>query len=442
MKKKVEWYMNSLVNLHIDNHCNLVGKGHTAEQIYEMIKDIPVEVVQVSLYGNLGTNVTYHSEKLPELNHPELGDWDTARVWREAVLKAGKRFHAYINTRGCRLDTTHPHWLARDAEGNPNPFNGGHDMCARPSVDGKGFLESYLIPIIDEISSKYSPGGYWVDGDFCRAIVCYCRNCTAAWRDKTGKDHPPVSIDDPGWEEWVRFELERKDAYKKMMADTMHRHNPDATYSSNHSWKNNYAPGKKPKDARSAPEWVDVLSADLTHGDSIELTRLLALFLSAEEDTGYDIMHLVNVDPAFVPEVNVCDNRSPQKILQLGSITMSCGAPWFLWAFKESIVTSGALERMNFCANFVVDRKDALGLSRSANQTAVLLSEKSWEAKMPGPDTENEEIVQSNRWALSLQDACYGVDIINEHQLGSADSRYRTILVVNQAVVSDRKSVV
>jgi len=60
-----DWYWDSLVNLHIDNHSRLVGKGKTADEIAALLKPLPVDIIQVSAYGSDGAMTTYPSSASP-----------------------------------------------------------------------------------------------------------------------------------------------------------------------------------------------------------------------------------------------------------------------------------------------------------------------------------------------------------------------------------------
>lgn len=50
-----------------------------------MIRDLPVDLIQVSAYGATGDNVTYPTARLPKLLNPHLAGHDTLTLWRDAA---------------------------------------------------------------------------------------------------------------------------------------------------------------------------------------------------------------------------------------------------------------------------------------------------------------------------------------------------------------------
>lgn len=417
-----EWYWSSLVNLHIDNHGGLVGKGKTADEIAAELRKLPVDIVQVSAYGADGAKATYPSKLLPR---DDLDGWDTLGVWKAAAEKAGKRFHVYINTRGLTVTATHPDWVQRDAAGKGKGRNNGLDTCARPSADGSGYLESLLLPLLEEIMSQYRPDGIWVDGDHARTRTCYCKHCQAAWHALTGKAEPPTDSTDPDWPRWLALEQERYDEYRRKMSEVIHRVHPQAFYTSNHSWKKATHIFEK-DDPRSAPDFADTISADLSHGQALWITRSKALFLSAEQNTPWDIMHLI-----YRPQ-----EISRQRVLQQGAVTIAHGGSWFLWSPGGDPLAPDAFTRALECAQFVRDRAPALGRTTSINPIAVLLSETAWQEERVGGKAGFAGLAEAQHWAMMLEDACSGVDLLNETDLARPLGQYRLIVVPNQRAVS------
>lgn len=417
-----DWYWNSLVNLHMDNHGLSVGKGRTVADVAERLSRLPVDIVQVSAYGADGARTTYPSALLP--GDPD--GWDTLAVWGQAARAAGKRFHVYVNTRGLALTRQRPEWTQLDAAGRGHGRKGGLDACPRLSPDRAGYLEALLRPLLEEVMTRYRPDGIWVDGDHARTRTCYCPHCVAAWRADVADQPPPTDRTSREWPRWLAFQQERYDDYRRQMAEIVHRIHPPAFYTSNHAWKRVDGPPDK-NDPRSAPAFADTISADLSHGQALRSTRLKALFLSAERTTPWDLMHLI-YRPGEI---------SRHRVLQQGAITLAHGGSWFLWRpGNGDPLAEAPFARAMECAQFVRARAAALGRSESANPVAVLISETAWERERTGGCEGWADLDAPGHWALAIEDACVGVDLINEADFAAASSSYRAILVPNQREVA------
>ena len=394
----MNWYLDTKMNIHIDNHSRIVGKGMAIGEIERKISDTKAETLQISAYGAVGNRVTYPSRALPYLNYPDDEAFDTVGLFEKVARSLGIRFFIYINTRGFLLDKDHIDWIQRDAAGAGSNFRDGNDMCCRAAADGSGYLETILLPLLCELTEVYQPDGFWVDGDHAKSETCYCPNCVKAWQP-VQNEKPPQNPADPGWSHWYQINATRRDEYRRMMARAVHAIKADTLYCSNHSYWNVYTPSRRNIDPRLPESWVGYTSADLSHGDAITQTRLSAMQLSSLAGTGHDIMHLVG------------ERISQRRFLQQGALTVSSGSPWFVWASSSFVDQPDIQERVEYCTAFIRDRESVLGRSTSANPVAVLVSESEWEAARVNqkPFTRIRQAIVT---ALSLQDYGFPVDII------------------------------
>jgi len=262
-----------------------------------------------------------------------------------------------------------------------------------------------------------------MDGDWnINNDVCWCDNCKKTWQSRTGKSTVPEGPNDPDWPAWLRLHYDLVFEYRKMVANTIHDIHPSCMYTSNGGWRSeplrsSLDPRRSFDDPRSAPEYVGTLSHDYSHHDALKRTRLAAMGFSAEEETPHDNMHLV-----VNPEISM------PRVRQEAGLTMAGGSAWFMWS-REGVIQNQ--DREKDCARFVRDRSDVLGRSRSRNPIAVLTSETSWERqRMDGKDDYWTAATIENV-ALALQDARFGVDLINEHILNSRISNYRALVIAD-----------
>lgn len=411
-----DWYWESIVNLHIDNHSRPVGKGFTIEELTDMVRDIPVTMIQVSALGNPGVQTTFPSEILPNSG----GDWDTPGAWKQVADNLGRKFCIYMNSLGLHAAEEHPEWMRRKADGSGYPQRKGFRMCVKKSPDDDGFLDKRLLPIVKEVMTTYMPDGIWMDGDWnIKQNICWCHNCKKVWELKTGKTAVPVSPDDPDWPAWLRLHIERINDYHKIVADAVHEINPACMYSSNGGWRLGANPDVDPN---SAPEYTGTYTHDLSRNNAMNRSRVYSMALSPERETPHDIMHLITA-----PDEQITLPRLRQE----AGLTMAGGSAWFMWVSGATIVNESAQERAKTCAEFVRERNAVLGRTYSQNPVAVLSSETSWEREFMDGKDDYYEGRSIDFTAMALQDAHFGVDIPNEHILHSGWSNYRTIVVPN-----------
>lgn len=415
-----DWYWESRVNLHIDNHGNPVGKGYTIEQLTAAIRDISVTMLQVSALGFDGLRTTYPSAILPSSGGD---DWDTPGVWKQVAENLDLKFGIYINSMGLRQWQQYPEWMRRKADGSGYDQREHFRLCVKPTVGNDGWLETVLLPIVSEVVTRYRPDGIWMDGDWnINNDVCWCHNCKKTWQTRTGKSTVPEGPDDPAWPAWLRMHYDLVFEYRQLVAATIHAIHPACMYTSNGGWRSESVrssadPRRSFDDPRSAPAYVGTLSHDYSHHDALKRTRLAAMSFSAEEDTPHDNMHLV-----VNPEISV------SRVWQEAGLTLAGGSAWFMWS-RESILENQDIEIAS--ARFVRDRSAILGRSRSQNRIAVLTSETSWERQRMDGELEYWTPATIENAALALQDAGFGVDLINERILNSRISNYRALVIAD-----------
>jgi len=408
-----DWYRSSIVNLHFDNHSRLFGQGMSVDEIVEMLRPLRVSMIQVSARSNGGA--TYPTKAGVPVKG--AGEYDTLAVWREVTRRLGTRLGIYMNTIGDKplLDANPGKWRRVNAAGVVS----GDQVCILPSVTGTGYLEQVHIPQVLEIVERYDPDSFWFDGDWSIREPCYCAECVAAWRKETGKDDPPKSAEDADWPRWLALFQRRQDEYKRAVADAIHGANPRCMYTSNWSWIAAHS------DPRTAPDWVDTLSADVGAGTSQGATRWLrstVLYLQAQ-NTPYDML------PAIYPK----PVRSLPRMIQECGLTMAGGAVCYLWLnnLNERQMMHGRT-----CVDFVRAREAVLGPTESASPTAVLVSETGWAREVRGGEKGFWQRDAALAAALSLQEAHYALDLVNEETLRARAGQYSLVVIPDQRAVA------
>jgi hypothetical protein len=169
-KPRNDWYRNSLVNIHCDNHSVLLGKGVPLEELVEAFRGVPVTMIQVSAQSN--GYATYPTKV--GLNNPNADGYDTLATFKQVTQQLGKKLCIYMSVDRRPLQVKdHPEWAMRTARGEIT-INGDPCICNRPNREQKGYLYEQFLPQIKEIIARYDPDGFWFDGDYILTKPCWC----------------------------------------------------------------------------------------------------------------------------------------------------------------------------------------------------------------------------------------------------------------------------
>ena len=380
-EQRQEWYWDSVASIHFDNGGRTLARGMSPELLTRELRAIPIDMIQVAAYGGDGMHTGFPSQTSPKGFAPQ-DPWDSLSIWSDVARETGKRFHIYAHT----FNGVTPEGLA---DANPH-YRGGQF-----SAGYQRFMEEVNLPILREALDRYGPRGVWVDGS--ERLV-----------------HDPVG-------------------YRQQIAEIVHQHNSAAMMTFNHSWMN-LACGDP--DPSTPPSYVDTVSFDrVPTGGGLDHSRAQGMFYSSLAAVPHDMMH--------------CLDRRGQTYedsLPGGGLAMASGGSWFLWVDNngsgEGFLES--LARARKAAEWANLRKPALGRTRSANQTAVLVSETQWReggttygALGPAGLAWDDDVPLLQACAMSLQDQGFLVDIVNEETLVQYGNLYQRVFVPGNPRLSE-----
>lgn len=404
---RTEWYRQSLVNVHFDNHSCLLGRGQTAAELDTMLGQLHCGMIQVSAQSS-GT-ATYPTAV--GLVHPLDPGYDTLGVFARIARSQNKKFCIYMSS--CLREQElkqHPEWNLIGADGKPAGSRPGQTMCQRPNRVRRGYLYERFLPQIEELIRKYNPDGFWFDGDYVYdRQPCWCPNCLAEWKADTGLEAPRDERS-PHWARWNAWSLDRHREYLRATAAAIHAASPKAIYTSNWSWAWN---------AQPVPREADTLSGDAW---SIQQVHSVVQRWGAQR-TPWDIMSFCAPESRSMVRGGHRFAYSLQRTLQEGALTMASGGVWFLWPFGPEVSTYGIDTARGLIA-YLRDRQPAIGPSESCAQVAVLDSETSL-----ARGGESGVLSAVHQVARSLAESGYLTDVVNEQTFCEAAARYSVAVV-------------
>lgn len=415
--------------LHNDTHGYLFGKDKTDEELYNMVKDLNVDYVNISAYGEDGGYFTYPSKLVPEMNNPNADGFDQLAKWKRVLEKAGKKFFVYFNRWGEEQAVVHPEWKRINSKGeNVTAFGKMIIPCIYPSKNGDGFLERVMGQSLGEIQKKYNPLGYWLDGG-ARAENCYCESCKYFYTLYTGRTEIPFSPNDEGFSEYSAIQLLRYDQHIKYLTGIIHSVNPTATIGVNGGFLYNY--GDKWIDFRGVPDGitVDYDTRDISTGPVMQSTRVLSQMYGVDKEVTSQIMHCIlpnkdrNSDEFASTKINMIS----------GALSISRGAGWQLWSGGASFIKVPEMrETIGYLVDYFKKRKGGYGKSISANKVATVLSEEDLMYGQFNNILNYSEYQYAQALAMAIHDCGYGVDVLNINFLMKQAEDYDVILIFNQ----------
>jgi hypothetical protein len=404
---RTEWYRQSLVNVHFDNHSCLLGHEQTPAELEAMLSQLQCTMIQVSAQSS-GT-ATYPTAVA--LVHPQDPNYDTLAVFARIARAQNKKFCIYMSS--CLRERElkeHPQWNLIGPDGKPAGSRPGQTMCQRPNRARRGYLYERFLPQIEEIIRKYDPDGFWFDGDYVyERQACWCPNCLAEWKADTGLDAPRDERS-PHWARWNAWSRARHREYLRVTGQAIHAASPKAIYTTNWSWAWNPEPVLHEADTLSGDAW------------SIQQVHSAVQRWGAQR-TPWDIMSFCAPESRSMVRGGHRFAYSLQRTLQEGALTMASGGVWFLWPFGPAVTTYGIDTTRSLIA-YLRDRQPAIGPSESCAQVAVLDSETSF-----AQGGESGILSAAHQVARSLAESGYLTDVVNEQTFGESAARYAVVVV-------------
>ena len=178
-----QWLRETPVAIVEENELPMWGDP---QQIVDALREMGASLARYPAIG-WGAHFYGESEFLPK--YPFLdADQDLFGDVTRAMRRNEIRVMAYCHYGVLypEFDKTHPHWLSRDAGGDPIPWGGGghRTVCLF-----HGDFVRCMRGAIGEVVDKYSPDVVYLDGPgwYCD---CYCDDCRAAYEERYGEPMP------------------------------------------------------------------------------------------------------------------------------------------------------------------------------------------------------------------------------------------------------------
>ncbi|MBD3419223.1 MAG: hypothetical protein GF398_03795 [Chitinivibrionales bacterium] len=427
------------VGLHYDLHALPsdpdLGKRTSTPDLLPQFEQLNVDFYQTDCKGHPG--YTSWFSKTPEASIAGGMKKDALAGWRNATSKLNKPLHCHYSGIWDRAATErHPEWSVvskfKDVPMDPNGQNAGAPpeqiICPRSP-----YLEELMIPQMLELIDNYDVDGFWIDGDLWAVVPCYCKRCTAAFREQTGIKKPPVSEKDTNWTTWINFVRESFEEFVTRYCDAVHNHKSGILVCSN--WLQTF---RNPGEPRVPTDWI---SGDNTWVFGLDDSRCEARFISTR-GKHWDIMLW-----AFYKMYAMTDMKSPwvakppQMLQQEAAVVTALGGSIQIYensfGVRDGRLIPWHVEDIKKTIQFVKKRQKFCQHTETIPQIVVLHSEHHARAHMGHNLMWGVDLTSVRGATLALLENHYGVDLMDEWALRQHLANYPAVIAPEQTDMTD-----
>ena len=158
---------------------------------------------------------------------PILGKRDLYAEFAQAAKKHGLKWAAYIAPLEIEsMAGETDDWQQRNADGRKTCENQGGLRRTFFCWNAPG-LRGLFANMLAEISAKYHPHGFYIDGVLIIHTACYCETCKALFRKETGKEIPlKPAWNSPDWFTYIRWRNRTTAGAARMIHEAVHKVDP------------------------------------------------------------------------------------------------------------------------------------------------------------------------------------------------------------------------
>ncbi len=252
--KRSESFLGIHFDFHASDDCAEIGKDVDREMVAYILELVKPDYVQCDCKGHPGQSSypTKVGNAAPGFVKDQL------KIWREVTAEHGVAL--YLHYSGVWDEAAvkkHPGWARMNEKGEVDN--------RLTSVFGP-YVDSLLIPQLQELLDEYQVDGVWVDGECWAQERDYRPAVLQAFQQQTGIQEIPRKMDDPHWFEFSQFNRQGFRDYLNHYVTVIHQTHPSFQIASNWSYSS-FMP--EPVTVN-----VDFISGDYSAKNSFNSARL------------------------------------------------------------------------------------------------------------------------------------------------------------------------
>jgi hypothetical protein len=400
------------------------------EQVERLLGEVKPDAVVYLVKGSPGfvPYPTSYDNGLPYLVAGH--DPDPLDHLRQITHRLGIRLvFGYNGLMDMRAGDFRPDWRQVNSTGNVYPHRA---LCVN-----SGYVEELLLPQLAEIQERYSPDGFWMDGENWAIGPCYCNACLTEYQ-MLHAGSAPLNPRDEHWARWIEFHRESFRRYVSRVSRYLHDHGIDCVYCSSGAWSSNQ-PEALPDSSGSGP---NRLSREIQPAYNLRASGLEARLLDSR-GIGFDLLYwnrvsarpkaigTLSAQPAYAKSLEHLAQEVSVALASGGRVTLGIAVP------SDDLLPEGQHDVAGQVAAFVRERAEWSIESESAAVVAILHSAATHRKAGNGlfdPGPSLDRIRGAHQALLELH--CPH-DILDEHTLLQRLDRYQVIILPEQVALEN-----
>jgi len=400
---------DSFFGIHFDLHAgeNITDAGRTLtfEMIDTFLLRVKPDFIQIDCKGHPGissypTEVGFHVKGF---------DKDPLKLFREVTAK--NNVALYMHFSGIWDDKVvqqHPDWAVVKANG---ARSGQKVSFFSP------YSETYMIPQLKELSSRYDVDGAWIDGECWAVEPDYGEASLSRFTLETGITEIPRERSDRYYPEFMEYTRALFREHLNKYINAIHLYNPGFQITSNWAYSS-----LMPEKVNTE---VDYLSGDVTPQNGVYRSAYEARCL-APQGKPWDLMAWgFSWNGGDMPMSIKSAAQLKQEAAQI--IAMGGGVQFYFQQNRDLSIKPWLAYMLQEIARFCRERQQFCHKAIPVPQVALIYPSVSYQEKSPVPYSGPTGRLQGALYALL--DAQYPVEILMEHHLPGKLDEYSLVVV-------------
>jgi hypothetical protein len=403
--KRADCFFGVHFDLHASEDITDAGKTLTYQMVDTFLTHVRPDFIQIDCKGHPGissypTEVGYHVKGFEK---------DPLRLFRDVTEKNNVAlFMHFSGVWDGMVVKEHPEWAVIKANGA---------RSAQKVSFFSPYLDTYMIPQLEELSGKYKVDGAWIDGECWAVEPDYGDASLRRFTEETGITEIPRKPSDSYYPEFMEYTRVLFREHLRKYVDAIHQFDPGFQITSNWSYSS-----MMPEKVETG---VDYLSGDVTPQNGVYRSAFEARCL-APQGKPWDLMAWgFSWDGKDMPMSIKSAVQLKQEAAEI--IAMGGGVQFYFQQNRDLSIKPWIAGMLENIGNFCRERQPFCHKAVSVPQIALVYPTASYRKNSTVPFSGSSSKLQGALYALL--DGRQAVEILMEHHLRGRMKEYPLIVI-------------